>query len=262
MQVKFLLPAISMLVLAACNKPEGCMDPLALNYDPEAEVDKGCTYAEGYPLEMHFHGALNGGELVEEQQYTINGVATQINLLQFYVSGISLISADGDTVTSDTYLLVRPETEEYAIGDFPAGDYTKLIFHVGIDSLTNHADPSQYNLGDPLSAQTPSMHWGWSFGYIFLRIDGEVDSDADGSPDPAGTFEMHMGDDHYLKNIELDYAVTIGDGLENIVHLDADWDSFFTGVDMVNDNTVHGTDNLSLAALLFDNLSNVFSAEE
>lgn len=262
MHIKHLLPVAALLVLAACNKPEGCMDPLALNYDPEAEVDKGCTYAESYPMSMHFHSSLNGVDLVEEQQYTINGVNTHIELVQFYVSGIALINANGDTINSDTYLLVKPENDEYSIGDFPPGDYTKLIFHVGVDSITNHSDPSVYELKDPLSAQTPSMHWGWSFGYIFLRIDGEVDSDGDGTPDPAGTFEMHTGEDRYLATVEIDYPITIGNGQENILHLDANWDLFFAGVDMANDNTVHGSDNLPLAEILFENLSGIFTAEE
>lgn len=238
------------------------MDPLATNYDPDAEVDKGCVYAESYPMSMHVHSSLDGTSLVEGEQYTINGVETQINLLQFYVSGISLVSADGDTVTSDTYLLVKPENDVYAIGDFPPGDYTRVIFHVGVDSLTNHADPSQYNLGDPLGAQTPTMHWGWSFGYIFMRIDGEVDADGDGTPNPASTFEMHTGEDRYLSTIELDYAITIGGDQENIIHLDANWDALFTGIDMVNDNTVHGSDNMALASILEENILTVFSAEE
>ncbi len=259
-----LAPVIVLAVFASCNKPEGCMDPTALNYDPEAEVDKGCTYApDEVAVQMHMHQFLNGLELVEESNYTINGTVTALNLAQFYVSGITLVDAQGvEHTADDLYLLIKPEEEAYEIGNFPAGDYTKIIFSVGVDSATNHADPSVYAIGDPLGAQSPSMHWGWSFGYIFMRIDGEVDSDADGVPDPAGSFEMHVGEDHYLATIELDYPITIAEGNENIIHLEADWDTFFSGVDMVNDNTFHGTDNIPLANTVLDNIYNMFSAEE
>jgi len=257
-------PLLTFTIFSACNKPEGCTDPAALNYDPDAEVDKGCEYApDAYAVQMHMHQFINGGALVEGSNYTINGTVTTMDLAQFYVSGITLVDAQGvEHTAEDVYLLVRPEEEAYSIGNFPPGDYTKVIFNIGVDSITNHADPSVYAIGDPLGAQSPSMHWGWSFGYIFMRIDGEVDSDGDSAPDPAGYFEMHVGDDHYLATIELDYNFTIGESNENIVHLEADWDTFFSGVDMVNDNTFHGTDNVPLANLVFDNIFNMFSVEE
>lgn len=261
--ILLVLPILSLAVFSSCEKQEGCTDPDALNYDPEAEVDAGCEYGEAtYPMEMHLHQYLNAASLVEEQNYVINGVTTYIDLVQFYVSGITLVNAAGESFTSESYLLVKPETEAYAIGNFPAGEYTKVIFNVGIDSITNHADPSQYNLGDPLGAQTPTMHWGWSFGYIFVRIDGEADTDADGTPDPAGVFEMHVGEDRYMVTVEVEMPITVGENAENIVHLAADWDTFFSGVDMANDNTVHGADNIPLANLLYDNTLLMFSPED
>lgn len=255
----------SLIFLSSCAKKEGCMDQAALNYDPEAEVDKGCEYAtdDDVAVTLHMHQNIGGGELAEESSYTINGVVTDLNLVQFYVSGITLVDAAGNEITNDdVYLLVTPDEEAYSIGNFPAGDYTQIKFNIGIDSVTNHADPSKYDIGNPLGAQFPSMHWGWSFGYIFLRIDGEADSDGNGVPDPDGQFEMHLGSDPYLATIEIDVPVSIAEGNENIVHLDANWDTFFTDVDMANDNTTHVTDNPTLAGKIYDNLFNMFSAEE
>ena len=259
------LPGLLVLfVLSSCTKKEGCMDENALNYDPEAEVDMGCEYATEDPaVEMHLHQFITGTELVEENMYTINGVVTNLSLVQFYVSEITLIDAAGnETLNDETYLLVTPEVEDYAIGNFPAGTYTKVRFNIGIDSVTNHNDPSKYEIGNPLGAQFPSMHWGWSFGYIFVRIDGEADVDGNGVPDSDGQFEMHLGSDPYLATVEIDYPITIGQGSENIIHLNTDWDAFFEGVDMANDNTTHVTDNADLAGTLFENIQNMFSAEE
>ncbi|HRG26683.1 MAG TPA: hypothetical protein PLJ00_02245 [Chitinophagales bacterium] len=255
----------AVMFLSSCAKKEGCMDQAALNYDPEAEVDKGCEYAsdDDVAVTLHMHQNIGGGELVEETAYTINGVVTNLNLVQFYVSAITLVDAAGNEITNDdVYLLVKPEEEAYAIGNFPAGDYTQIRFDIGIDSVTNHADPSKYDIGNPLGAQFPAMHWGWSFGYIFVRIDGEADADGNGVPDPDGQFEMHLGSDAYVATIEIDLPITIAEGNENIVHLDANWDTFFTGVDMANDNTTHVTDNAALSSLLYENIFNMFSAEE
>lgn len=259
-----LIAIATVFVLSSCTKKEGCMDQNATNYDADAEVDMGCIYdTDGLAVELQMHQYIGGTELIEETQHIINGVATDINLVQFYISGIRLVDAAGtETPATGVYLLVSPEVEEYSIGNLPAGDYTKIRFNVGIDSVTNHADPSVYAIGNPLGAQFPSMHWGWSFGYIFVRIDGEADTDGNGVPDPEGQFEMHQGSDRYLAEIEVDFPVTIAQENENIIHLEANWDTFFTGVDMANDNTTHVTDNEPLSEVLLENTLNMFSAED
>lgn len=263
----FLLTISALLILISfnsCQKIEGCTDETATNYDPDAEVNVGCIYNESFAVEMHMHQYVGAEELVEESIYELGGVATKLNLVQFYISNIILVDANGNETPADgVYLLMKPEEEEYAIGNFPPGDYTKIIFDVGIDSATNHADPSLYAIGDPLGAQFPNMHWGWSFGYIFVRIDGEADVTGDGTPDnPDGLFELHLGSDHYVATIEIDLPVTIGEGGENICHLKTQWETFFNGVDLSTDNTTHSTDNVDLANTIYGNIFDMFSPED
>jgi len=62
--------------------------------------------------------------------------------------------------------------------------------------------------------------------------------------------------------VEVEIPVSIGAGNENIVHMKANWDTFFSGVDMANDNTTHVTDNTALADILYNNLFGMFSEEE
>lgn len=251
---------LTIFILSACNKKEGCSDPAATNYDPEAGVNVGCEYL--YPVEMHFHPYVNGIPHTEGSTYTIGTVATQLDYTRFYISNPRLVDANGiETPASVKYLLVIPEMEDYAIGDFPPGDYTSIRFEVGVgDSAVNHGDPSLYNIGDPLGAQFPSMHWGWDFGYIFIRIDGVADEDGNGTPE-AG-FEMHLGTDDYITTMNIDYPITIGDGLENIYHFNNNWDRLFDGVDLTGDITTHTTDNFILAGQMQDNLVNFIVKED
>ena len=263
----FLLTISALFILISfnsCQKIEGCTDETATNFNPDAEVNVGCIYNESVAVELHMHQYIGLEEVVEESTYNLGGVETKLNLVQFYVSNIKLVDAAGNETSAEgVYLLIKPEEEEYAIGNFPAGDYTKVMFDVGIDSATNHADPSLYQIGDPLGAQFPNMHWGWSFGYIFVRIDGEADINGDGTPDnPDGLFEMHLGGDHYVATIEIDLPVTIGAENENILHLAAHWDTFFNGVDLATDNTTHTTDNEDLANIIYGNVFDMFSPED
>lgn len=248
------------ILFSACNKKEGCTDPQASNYDPDANKDAGCEY--NYPVEMHFHPYVNDTAHLEGATYTIGGVRTQLNYTRFYVSHPRLIDAAGnETPAPIQYLLVLPEPDDYAIGDMPPGDYTGIRFEIGVgDSAVNHGDPSLYEIGDPLGAQFPSMHWGWSVGYIFLRIDGVTDTNGDNVPETG--FEMHLGTEAYLTTITLDYPITIGEGQENIFHLNANWDRIFDGINLAVDHTTHTTDNLILAGQIQDNLFNFIEPED
>ena len=172
-----------------------------------------------------------------------------------------MVDASGnETPATGEYLLVLPEEEMYTTGSLPPGDYIKLRFDIGIDSATNHADPSTYNLGDPLGPQFPNMHWGWDFGYIFLRIDGMVDKDLNGSTETP--FEIHLGKDEFLTAVEIDYPFNTEAGSTYDAHITINWTELFEGVDMTGELTTHTGDNMTLATQIANNLEVIFSKEE
>jgi hypothetical protein len=64
----------------------------------------------------------------------------------------------------------------------PAGDYNRVDFLIGVDSLRNFS-------GLQTGALNPSngMFWSWSTGYIFVRVEGT-------SPQSeTGLFMYHLG---------------------------------------------------------------------
>lgn len=250
----------SFAILSSCKKKEGCMDPNALNYDPSAEVDCCCEYAQEFNLSLHLHNNFGTEELAEGDTLIINGITSRLDITRFYISNIRMVDADGnETPSSGKYILVTPGEEEYPAGILPSGDYTKIRFDIGIDSATNHGDPSIYPLDDPLGPQFPNMHWGWDFGYIFLRIDGLVDRDMNGSLESI--IQMHLGLDDYLYTVEIDYPFNAEAQGSYVAHLVFEWQKLFVGVDMTVNTITHTSDNWDLADILYGNLPNVFSKE-
>lgn len=255
------LIAIMIVLTSSCKKKEGCTDATALNFDPTAELNCCCEYSDAFDLTFHMHNYIGPDEVTEGNTYVINGVNTKLDITRFYVSNIRLVDADGiETTATGKYLLITPAEETYPAGALPAGNYTKLRFDIGIDSITNHADPSQYPLNDPLGPQFPNMHWGWDFGYIFIRIDGFADKDLNGSTESA--FEMHIGKDSFLTTIELDYPFETEAQKSYAAHIVVNWTELFAGIDMTGDIITHTTDNLDLANQIINNLGNVFTKEE
>ncbi len=83
-------------------------------------------------------------------------------------------------------------------------DYTKfsaLEGFIGVDSLLNHSDPSAFPNESPLNISNAGpMHWGWNPGYIFLNIEGKVDTIPDGIANLDHSFSFHIGTDLYRRD--------------------------------------------------------------
>ena len=86
------------------------------------------------------------------------------------------------------------------------GDYTKfnnLSAVLGVDSSLNHLDPSAFANDSPLNISNAGpMHWGWNPGYIFMNIEGKVDTIPDATLNPDLSFSFHIGTDPYLQNLQ------------------------------------------------------------
>jgi hypothetical protein len=72
-----------------------------------------------------------------------------------------------------------------------------------VDSSLNHLDPSAFPIESPLNISNAGpMHWGWSTGYIFMNIEGKVDTILDATTNPDLSFSFHIGTDSYLQNLQ------------------------------------------------------------
>ncbi len=151
--------------------------------------------------------ALRAGDvdLACGQEYTLGTADTPVTLsdLRFYVSNIRLVDdagneaplaldQDGLWQVDDVALLdFEDATGDCAesgtvplnstvVGTLPAGDYSAIVFDLGVPEALNHADvtlaPSPLNVS--------AMWWNWRFGYKFVRIDMNT---------PQEAWFMHVG---------------------------------------------------------------------
>lgn len=183
----------------------------------------------------------------------------QFTTARMYISGVQLRDDAGSNIeTFDTYLLITPDSVgTFELGEIEHGHVHTFNLNVGIDSTTNHSDPAPWPAGHPLAPQSPSMHWGWSMGYIFFMLEGIVDTDANGIPET--TFAYHVGTDNFLRNSG---SVSLHSDIEGntTLELNIDWSKFFTGINMATSGSTHTGDNLPLATLAADNVPLLFSS--
>ncbi len=182
---------------------------------------------------------------------------------QYYISNVRLVDHAGAEVPIDAYLLVKTGVEsELEFEEVAAGHYTKLRFDVGIDSATNHMDATTYDTSSVLGLQSPSMYWSWASGYIFLRLEGMVDTSAAKTGTKDYAWEMHLGMDANLVSVELPINATVDSETHPGVNVYLNTAALFNGIDLGGaDLFTHTMNNMPLAMKLKTNLATSFTAE-
>lgn len=249
----------SMILWSGCTRNEGCTDPSALNYDAEVTVDNGtCEYLVPQPqLSLSFNYKLGEADFgYGATALTWEGRKVQFTLAQFYVSKINM----GQTSFPDRYLLVTLKDPVYAVGSIEAGTFSTLSFNVGVDEEVNHLDPAIWPSVHALSSnQIDHAHWGWNPGYIFLKMEGRVDTTADMTGTANAAFSIHIGLDSLLTNVVLPDIMNISG--DTALTIKMDWLRLLDNIDLRLNRSTDSFNNPSLASAVRANIPSAFALE-
>jgi hypothetical protein len=186
---------ICSFVTFSCKK-EGCTDPQAENYNVNANTDDGnCTYALD-ELQIKINTSYGNQSFYLDSSYlTDEGYTVKFTDLKFYLS--DLINGQDTLYKTSLYDYRNSQNRLFST----SGDYSKfgsLSGNIGLDSSINHDDPSMFPNDSPLNIGNAGlMHWGWNTGYIFISIEGKVDTLASGN-NFNHNFSFHVGTDQFL----------------------------------------------------------------
>lgn len=235
-------------------------------------------------VELRLQPVVNNAQMLPDvnKTYELNGATVTFTSARMYLSQIVLHSADGDvefeaepvtvpakdaddnTVThtvTDRIVLVKHDLGEeyYILGEVPAKRYTGISFKVGIQGMDNRVDPTQVPADHPLARQTDrNNHWNWSAGYQYIRMDGLVDTDGDGTGDEV--WETHLGTESMLTSVDIDTEFTLNADETIDFHVIADYGTLLADVDL-NDpeqRLCHTADNLPVANKVGNQIANAF----
>lgn len=221
--------------------------------------DGGTPEVEEGTVNMMFEYKVGDEDFDASTVYTLDGTAVQFTIANFYVSGIVLKpehdSGEEPISVEDKYLLVTPDAGPQELITIETGHIHEAAFNIGIDPETNSQTEDDFTsrtADDPLALQDPPMHWNWNAGYRFVRIDGLVDTDGDGTPESV--MEFHLGTDAFLTGIEHTVHKDVEKG-SNMIHFQVDLAKAFEGIDLSTEYVTHTGDNMELATKLKDNLA-------
>ncbi len=217
-------------------------------------------------LDFHWHSKVGTTDAAYGVQYTTaDGVKFKLSDWRYYVSNFVLIREDGtEFPIADKVFLINLSNTNYSLDSVPVGNYKGLKFLVGLDTATNHKDPTLYTANNPLALQSPSIHWSWNSGYIFMKIEGKFDST---SAQLGGTsinqpFFFHVGMDNMKQVIDFsEDAFSIVSGEDKELNLSMDFLKILNSVQLKTENATHTGDNLPLATKISNNWKTAFTLE-
>lgn len=191
-----------------------------------------------------------------------DGAQIRFDAANYYVSNIRLVPTAGADVLYDTVLLIAASNagQPFTLGELPVGEYQTIKFDIGIDSARNHSDPSTYPVSHPLFLQSPSMHWSWSSGYIFLRVEGQIDTSATLSGVTVD-YEYHIGMDNFRKEVSIPIVLTVDATTQSIsANIDLLLGTVINGLNLktATDVSTHTMDNMPLANTVMTNTQSAF----
>lgn len=228
------------LALSSCKKDEETEEmitPLPGVIIPTSTIQVNPIHLwEGTPFELG-------------TTYTIDGVDVQFDEVRFYLSKFMMTDMMDITEPGETAILVSAaSTSPMSIGGTSLNHVHSLGFLFGLDSITNHQDPTLAlaPLNDPL------MHWGWNpdSGYKFLKVEGSADINSDGNMVP---FSIHAATDALRRDLSVMLMMDLAEGM-NELQLNIDYAQMFEGVDFANLSGTHGASDLTNG--IADNIQN------
>lgn len=122
------------------------------------------------------------------------GESFKVNKLKYFVSNFVFTNINGSvyTVPQDSSYFLINETIASSLKTslkVPEGEYSKVSFMIGVDSLRNTMDISKRTgVLDP-TTMASDLYWSWNSGYIFFKIEGTSPTSAS----PGNAFGYHVG---------------------------------------------------------------------
>jgi hypothetical protein len=203
-----------------------------------------------------------------------HGEKVSFSLLNYFVTNIKLIRADGSVYTvpqDSSYFLVKQEEPQskYISLTIPKGKYKSVSFIIGVDSTRSTQGADKRGGALDIGAYARGMYWAWNSGYIFFKMEGTSPV----SPDSLqNEFFYHIGgfggfdnktlNNIRIKSIEFDKALQISAKKNSIVLISVDVKKFFEGKNPLKVEKSPSVMWGPVSTQIADNYVDIFSLKE
>jgi hypothetical protein len=218
-------------------------------------------------LLLHLHTYISESE-VDGYNITYtneDGRKTSLSMSQFYISDIQIEKLDGTLISlGDKKIIKTLSIQSYDLGLVDAGNYKSVRFKVGLPAATNALAPSAS--ADSVILKRTEMWFNSTAlpdGYVYLNVQGLIDTSADLS-DKMAPFVYKIGTNDHYKQVIINQNFGVSPNNVTYFHMLADINKLFNGITLTASNlnvTTVGDNSGVLAGKIADNISSMFISE-
>jgi len=180
----------------------------------DLDLDNVYTTQEGYKIQF------TDIKFFLEDIKNVNNKMIDAGLFDYKVKGTTLLRTKGKGI-----------------------DFMNLTANLGVGSAVNHNDPVAFANSSVLNiTNSGDMHWNWSPGYIFVKIEAKADIVVDGTTDLTQNVVLHAGLDVNLQILSFTNITWNKVGNEETFRLKLDMSKFLNGtqtIDIATENSTH-----------------------
>ncbi|WP_276132690.1 MbnP family protein [Polluticoccus soli] len=182
-----------------------------------------------------------------------------VNKYRYYISNIILITAEGKNfVEPESYHLIKedlPSSKKFSISNVPAGQYTKIQFLIGVDSLRN-VSGAQTGALDP----SHTMFWDWETGYIMAMFEGKRVGTEDLLIMHISGFKPPYNSIRQI-TLSLPSPVQVKEGIQPNIHITSDLAEWFKTPNLIDFDEIQITAGGSIGLQIADNYADMFKID-
>lgn len=214
---------------------------------------------------LHINPTFNSVNFNLNTNYTgLDGKVINLDHFNYYISDVVLTHDGGiQTAVVDPVFLFTPLDFGFYLGSYNIQQIEQLNFLVGVSSRYNTqsgseaVDISTYPATNPLSFQTPSMYWGWQFGYMHMIVGGNADSNNDQILDAY--FEIHNLGDHNQRAVQMPVVPTNTTATQADIYLQCNIEQWLRNMPLATVGVLHDQIGLNDSIMANVNLFPVFT---
>lgn len=116
-----------------------------------------------------------------------------------------------------------------------ADDFMNLTANLGVGPSNNHSDPTTFPNSSMLNiSNADDMHWNWSPGYIFVKIEAKADTIPDATTLFNHNIVFHAGQDVNMQTISFNNLTWNKVGNQETLYLKLDMAKFLNGTQIID----------------------------
>jgi len=164
---------------------------------------------------------------IGEEFITSDGTAFELSNFYLYLSDVLIENGEDESLLVDSIILLDLLDENLLTYQVEAdeGNYTLSRFGLGVKPSANHVNPADMPADHPLGWSQIGNNWTWDSGFIFYKIDGKFDLNADGEAEEI--FSYHIGSDNFFNTLNFNRSIQIVDDQVTDLILEVDFRKLF-----------------------------------